>query len=140
MFRFCSELHRSRRAVDKYDTEGAARQYRQLNVDQYESYDYYGVSSDDDPLTAASDQLGSYDGHHKCDNGVSICLTLTTLAGIGVLYYILFTRITMAGRRRRRKRRKRGSSGPDDDAWHQVSEGLRLLDSDSVVDFIFGGT
>ena len=150
MYRFCTELHsRSRRdnrqAVDIDITEG---QFRQLNnLDLYENYDYYGAISDDYPLTkasgdltkAASDQLGSYDGHHKCDNGISICLLLTTLAGIGVLYFILFTRITMAGRKKRRKRRSSGAVH-ELDALHQVSEGLRLLDSDIIVDFIFSGT
>ena len=139
MYSFCTELHSrsrrdKRRAVDKRGTEDAAKS-RQFDI----NYDYYGaIDIDDDPLTtAASDQLGSFDGHHKCDNGVSICLLLTTLAGIGVLYFILFTRITMAGRRRKRRRR-RGADVPDD-AWHQVSEGLRLFDSDVVVDFIFSG-
>ena len=143
MYRFCTELQsRSRRekrqAVDIDITEGQSRQLN--NLDLYENYDYYGAISDDYPLTkAASDQLGSYDGHHKCDNGISICLLLTTLAGIGVLYFILFTRITMAGRKKRRKRRSSGAVH-EPDAWHQVSEGLRLLDSDIVADFIFSGT
>ena len=135
--RFCTELDRRRRkrrqAVDKYSTEAADRQYRQLNFDQYQNNDYYSaIDYGDDPLTAASDQLGSYSGHHKCDNGISICLLVTTLAGIAILYFILFTRITMAGRRRK----KRGSSASYDDAWLP----LRMFDSDSVVDFIVNGT
>ena len=126
MYRFCTDCFCDKRqTVDTDNTKGAARQSRQLNFNQYESYDYSSVD-DDDALTAASDQLGSFDGHHKCDNGISICLTLTTLAGIAVLYYILFTRITMAGKRRRRRRRRK--------------RGLELLDSDSVVDFILSGT
>ena len=136
--RFCTELDRRRRkkrqAVDKYSTEAAARQYRQLNFDQYQNNDYFSAIDDgDDPLTAASDLLGSYDGHHKCDNGISICLLVTTLAGIATLYFILFTRITMAGRRRKKRD---SSEAPDDDAWLP----LRLFDSDSVVDFIVSGT
>ena len=90
-------------------------------------------------IAAASQQYGSYSGHHKCDNGISLAILLTTLAGIATLFYILFTRITMFTGRRRRKRSS--SSGEyDPDAWDKVDEGLGYFDSDSVSEIIFSGT
>ena len=46
---------------------------------------------------------GSYSGGGKneCDEGISLAILVATLAGIGVLAYTLFTKITMIGRRRR---------------------------------------
>ena len=96
-------------------------------------------------VAVVSQQYGSYSGghgHHKqCDNGISLAILLTTLAGIGTLFFILFTRITMAPGRRRR-RRKRGSSFEDydPDAWDMVDEELGFLDTDGISDIIFGGT
>ena len=52
--------------------------------------------------TAASH--GSYSGDDYCDNGISIGLLLTAALGIAVMFYTLYTKITMAGGRRRRKR------------------------------------
>ena len=51
--------------------------------------------------TAASH--GSYSDDY-CDNGISIGLLLTAALGIAVMFYTLYTKITMAGGRRRRKR------------------------------------
>ena len=111
--------------------KGASRR-RQTDLDLYDLDDYY-----DDPLLTASEQVGSYSGHHKCDNGVSICLLVTTLAGIGVLYFILFQRITMAGRRRRRKRSSSGAAPDPPKAWFQVDGGTGPFDA---VDVISSGT
>ena len=89
-------------------------------------------------IAAASQQYGSYSGHHKCDNGISLAILLTTLAGIASLFFILFTRITMFTGRRRRKRSSSGDSDPD--AWDKVEEGLGYFDSDSISEIIFSGT
>ena len=106
----------------------------QTDLDLYDLDDYYGAAADP-LLTTASEQVGSYSGHHKCDNGVSICLLVTTLAGIGVLYFILFQRITMAGRRRKRSS---SSAAPDPPkAWFQVDESPGPFDA---VDVISSGT
>ena len=89
-------------------------------------------------VAAASEQYGSYSGHHKCDNGISLAILLTTLAGIATLFYILFTRITMfTGRRRRKRSSSAGESDPD--AWDKVDEGLGFFDTDSVSEMIFSG-
>ena len=45
---------------------------KQTDLDLYD--DYYS-SAADPLLPTASGQVGSYSGHHKCDNGVSICST-----------------------------------------------------------------
>ncbi|XP_059097350.1 uncharacterized protein LOC131891730 isoform X3 [Tigriopus californicus] len=61
------------------------------------------VSSSSDMLGSFSSLFGSYSGgyHDKCDNGISLGLLLTTLLGIGVMFFALFTKITM-GRRKKR--------------------------------------
>lgn len=46
---------------------------------------------------------GGYNPHDKCDNGISIGLLLTTLLGIGVMFFTLFTKITMAVMRRKKR-------------------------------------
>ena len=53
---------------------------------------------------AASGGHGSYSGDDYCDNGISIGLLLTAALGIAVMFYTLYTKITMAGGRRRKKR------------------------------------
>ena len=53
---------------------------------------------------AASGGYGSYSGDDYCDNGISIGLLLTAALGIAVMFYTLYTKITMAGGRRRKKR------------------------------------
>ena len=56
---------------------------------------------------AGSDAYGSYSSHYDdCDNGISIGLLLTALLGIGVMFFTLFTKITMAGKRRKRSVRE----------------------------------
>jgi hypothetical protein len=53
---------------------------------------------------AASGGYGSHSsGYEKCDNGISIGLLLTAALGIAVMFYTLYTKITMAGRRRKRR-------------------------------------
>jgi len=89
-------------------------------------------------VAAASEQVGAYSSHYKCDNGISLAILFTTLAGISSLFFVLFTRITMyAGGRRR----KRSSSAVeyDLDAWDKVDEGIGLFDADIVSDIIFTG-
>ena len=97
-------------------------------------------------VAVVSQQYGSYSGghgHHKqCDNGISLAILLTTLAGISSVFFILFTRITMFnGQAGGGRRRKRSSSAgePDPDAWDKVDEGLGFFDVDSVSDIIFTG-
>ena len=89
-------------------------------------------------VAAASEQYGSYSNRYKCDNGISLAILLTTLAGIGTLFFILFTRITMFTGRRRRKRSS-SATEYDPDAWDKVDEGLGFFDADSVSDIIFSG-
>ena len=57
------------------------------------------------PISYSHDSYGhgaSYGGYGKMDcPGIPIALLLTTLLGIGILGFILFTKITAAGRRKR---------------------------------------
>ena len=51
---------------------------------------------------AGSDPYGSYSSskYDECDNGISLGLLTTALLGIGVMFFTLFTKITM-GRKKR---------------------------------------
>ena len=79
-------------------------------------------SSDFDLSDSGSDLYGAMSGggDHKCDDGVSLALLLTTFAGIAVAFFVLFTTITMAGRRRRRKR---GAADADPAGEEEEEEG-----------------
>ncbi len=86
--------------------------------------------------SAASNSYGSFShghGHHKeCDNGIPLALLLTTLLGVGVLFFTLFTKITMAtGRRRKRSEMS--------DEWEQFHDGLATIDADGIFDLVYGG-
>lgn len=107
--------------------------YQQSNSDYYDYYDYGGGQSNNyqrpvqqqrvqikrnnlvnnqqgvnrrmsNLKAAASGGYGSYSGDDYCDNGISIGLLLTAALGIAVMFYTLYTKITMAGGRRRRKK------------------------------------
>ena len=85
---------------------------------------------------AASGMLGSYSsGYDDCDNGISIGLLLTAALGIAVMFYTLYTKITMAGGRRRKKR-------------SEVEENIQDVEQDidpvkftidHITDFMFSG-
>ena len=75
------------------------RQQQQLNRNQMNRR--MGGSTINNMRAAASH--GSYSDDY-CDNGISIGLLLTAALGIAVMFYTLYTKITMAGGRRRRKR------------------------------------
>ena len=52
---------------------------------------------------AGSDLSGSLSGGYGgCDNGISLGLLITTLVSIAVMFYALYTKITMAGKKRKR--------------------------------------
>ena len=87
-------------------------------------------------VAAASEQVGAYSSHYKCDNGISLAILFTTLAGISSLFFVLFTRITMYTGR---KKRSSSLAEYDPDAWDIVDEALGLFDADSVSDIIFTG-
>ena len=82
-------------------------------------------------LTAdGSTAYGSYShhGYHDCDNGISLGLLLTALLGIGVMFFTLFTKITMAGKRKKR----------DLDELIGVDDPLGMI-LERFQDFVFGG-
>ena len=61
-------------------------------------------------LKSAASRYGSYSSSgYGCDNGISLGLLLTAALGIAVMFYTLFTKISMIGGRRRKRR-----SGFDD--------------------------
>ena len=52
--------------------------------------------------SSRGDLHGSYSGgKNECDEGISLAILIATLAGIAVLAFTLYTKVTMAGRRRR---------------------------------------
>lgn len=70
------------------------------------------------------DLLGSLSGHDKdhhddCDTGINITLLLLTLLAMGVLFFTLYTKITMAGMRRKRS--------PDDEAEYGLGASIEAL-------------
>merc|ERR1719232_261199 len=64
----------------------------------YGDYDYGGSSYS--PAQSKS-SYGSYSGGYNDCPGIPIALLLVTLLGIGVMGFILFTKIQAAGRRKR---------------------------------------
>ena len=83
---------------------------------------------------------GSYSSSgYGCDNGISLGLLLTAALGIAVMFYTLYTKITMAGRRRR-KRSLRESS--------EIEENMEIIEEevdplpymiDHMTDLFFSG-
>ena len=52
--------------------------------------------------SSRGDLHGSYSGgKNECDEGISLAILIAPLAGIAVLAFTLYTKVTMAGRRRR---------------------------------------
>lgn len=70
---------------------------------------------------------GSYSDDY-CDNGISIGLLLTAALGIAVMFYTLYTKITMAGGRRRRRKRD------EDEEIESFKFGL-----EHITDFFYSG-
>ena len=85
---------------------------------------------------AASGGYGSYSGDDYCDNGISIGLLLTAALGIAVMFYTLYTKITMAGGRRRRKKRSEA-----EELLEEVEEDIDPIrfSIDHITDFLYSG-
>lgn len=85
---------------------------------------------------AASGGYGSYSGDDYCDNGISIGLLLTAALGIAVMFYTLYTKITMAGGRRRRKKRNEVENILED-----IEEEIDPIKFaiDHITDFLYSG-
>lgn len=120
---------------DSTSSKGSNREAKSLDY-----YDYYDtnalkprsgrfIGSASSLLGASSNTYGSYSSHYEdCDNGISIGLLVTALLGIGVLFFTLFTKITMAGRRKRSVREEiQGDTDP-----------IRIV-LDNVQDIVYGG-
>ena len=87
-------------------------------------------ASGSDLSSQGTSAYGSYShhGYHDCDNGISLGLLLTALLGIGVMFFTLFTKITMAGKRKKR----------DVDELSGVNDPLGMI-LERFQDFVFGG-
>lgn len=124
-------------SYDYYDYDGGASQASSFSKRQLFSGLSSSLSKKASPAklkTSASNSLGSYSygsygggGHHgghydKCDNGISIGLLLTALLGIGVMFFTLFTKITMISRRRRSLREQLEDSDPYRMVLNQFSD------------------
>ena len=65
--------------------------------------------------SSRGDLHGSYSGgKNECDEGISLAILIATLAGIAVLAFTLYTKVTMAGRRRREGEMSFGGYGAVD--------------------------
>jgi len=96
-----------------------------IPVDDYDYYDYDGLVSNGlkykagnrelfnqrkgVPGVSATSAMGSFSGFHAggygeeyCDNGISVALLITALLGLAVMFWVLYTKITMAAGRKRR--------------------------------------
>ena len=82
------------------------------------------------PISYSHDSYGhqhgaSYGNYGKMDcPGIPIALLLTTLLGIGILGFILFTKITAAGRRKRNANDGSSSLLPLEDILNVVNFGM----------------
>ena len=99
-------------------SESRRRQAKTKSFDYYDYYDYSAALklrqqqqallnqgfANRQSLAATADLTAdgttaygsfSHHGYHKCDNGISLGLLLTALLGIGVMFFTLFTKITI---------------------------------------------
>lgn len=87
----------------------------------------------------ASNAVGSFSGHSAsysgdeyCDNGVSLALLLTALLGVAVMFYVLYTKITKAGRRKKR------STKELNDLEEEMNPVLSAVEN--IEDIVYAGT
>ena len=114
---------------DDYDYSYPSYNTRNLYNRQIQNSQNFGLNrrmggSAYNMRTAASH--GSYSDDY-CDNGISIGLLLTAALGIAVMFYTLYTKITMAGGRRRKKR-------DEDEEIESFKFGL-----EHITDFFYSG-
>ena len=135
-----SETSRTGKSFDYYDyyEPGYNSNHRSISRRQlFLGGDSAAKSKDTKLATSASNTYGSFGGHgssYDCDNGISIGLLLTALLGIGVMFFTLFTKITMlTGRRKKRSVDERladkGSEGLGDliNEFHDIVYGGRVF-------------
>jgi hypothetical protein len=79
-----------------------------------------------------SGHSASYSGEEYCDNGISLALLLTALLGVAVMFYVLYTKITKAGRRRKR------STEELNDLEENMNPVLSAVEN--IEDLIYAGT
>ena len=84
---------------------------------QYD-YDYSSYSGYSGSPAQSKSSYGSYSGGYNDCPGIPIALLLVTLLGIGVMGFILYTKIVGAGRRKRDIR----------DSWTELLPELETLD------------
>ena len=84
---------------------------------QYD-YDYSGYSGYSGSPAQSKSSYGSYSGGYNDCPGIPIALLLVTLLGVGVMGFILYTKIVGAGRRKRDIR----------DSWTELLPELETLD------------
>ena len=91
-------------------------------------YGHSGGGGYEQPISYSHDSYGhgaSYGSYGKMDcPGIPIALLLTTLLGIGILGFILFTKITAAGRRKRNAKDGPSSLLPFEDFLNVVYLGM----------------
>ena len=102
---------------------------RQLDLDGVGSTFSRLLGSSSNSQGSYSGLYGSYSSHgyDDCDNGISIALLTTALLGIGVLFFTLYTKITM-GRKKR--------SADEEDFEGNDSFGVIL---NGFSDLVYGG-
>ena len=85
---------------------------------QYDYTDYSGYSGYSGSPAQSKSSYGSYSGGYNDCPGIPIALLLVTLLGVGVMGFILYTKIVGAGRRKRDIR----------DSWTELLPELETLD------------
>ena len=85
---------------------------------QYDYTDYSGYSGYSGSPAQSKSSYGSYSGGYNDCPGIPIALLLVTLLGVGVMGFILYTKIVGAGRRKRGIR----------DSWTELLPELETLD------------
>ena len=85
---------------------------------QYDYTDYSGYSGYSGSPAQSNSSYGSYSGGYNDCPGIPIALLLVTLLGVGVMGFILYTKIVGAGRRKRDIR----------DSWTELLPELETLD------------
>ena len=85
-------------------------------------------------LRSGSQQYGSYSSSgYGCDNGISLGILITAALGIAIMFYTLYTKITMG-----RRRKKRSDVEENMDLVLQDVDPLQFAIS-HITDFLYSG-
>ena len=94
----------------------------------------FGGAGNNNQLRSGSQQYGSYSSSgYGCDNGISLGILITAALGIAIMFYTLYTKITMG-----RRRKKRSDVEENMDLVLQDVDPLQFAIS-HITDFLYSG-